>query len=100
MKGVRVNIRIVGCAVLLLAGCVSSERTRLPTLSYGDPRAERRSFDVHDPYPEQRSGPMVERPREMDVQRSEPRRAIEHYVNPTSGSLAPEASRYPASVIP
>lgn len=100
MNGFGVTARLAGCAALLLAGCVSQERTRLPTLSYGEPRAERRSFDVHDPYPEQRSGPMVERPREMDVQRSEPRRAIEHFVNPTSGSLPPEASRYPASVIP
>jgi len=90
----------VGCAsLLLLGGCISSQNTRMPTLAYGDPRAERRSYDYHDPYADN-SGPFVERPRGADHQRSFSRRAMEQSYQPMSGSQPPSEARYQNVVQP
>ncbi|HTI51042.1 MAG TPA: hypothetical protein VL475_08825 [Planctomycetaceae bacterium] len=94
MNGVSLAIRFAGLSALLLAGCVSSGNTRLPTLAYGDPKAERRSYAYQDPLPEGDVGPLVERPRGLDRQRSEPRRAMER-ANPMSGALPESEARYP-----
>ena len=60
-----------------LAGC-ASDGTRLPTLAYGDPRAERLAAEYHDPLPEQDIGPYTSaRPRGFEHARSEPRRTLE-----------------------
>jgi hypothetical protein len=72
----------------------------MPSLAYGDPRAERRAYDYHDPLPEGNVGPLVERPRAAMIQRSEPRRTLEHAVTPMSGALPPSAARYPDAVTP
>ena len=108
MKGLMVRIRLAGCAALL-AGCVSPQNTRLPTLGYGDPRAERQSYVYHNPLPERESGPAIERPRGFEFQRAEPRRTLERD-SITQGivgaggnfdsSVNPSASKYPNSVNP
>lgn len=89
------------CAVAL-AGCVSSQRTRLPTVGYNRPDVERRSYEVHDPSPDHDAGPAIERPRGFDQQRAEPRRIMEQSVNQTSAGvqsgLRPSAAKYPNSV--
>lgn len=101
MKGFWLRIRLAACASLLTAGCISSQNTRMPTLGWGDPRAERASYTYHDPYPERETGPFVERPRGADHQRAEPRRTMERAVNPSGyGSMAPSAQRYQNTVTP
>ena len=81
------------CALCLVAGCVNPTRTRLPSLGYGDPRAERQSYNIHDPLPERDIGPMVERPREFARERTEPRRTIERRAN-ISGFGATDPTAY------
>lgn len=101
MKGVSLSIRIAALVMLLLTGC-SSRNTRMPSLAYGDPKTERRSYDYHDPLPESMEGPFVERPRDAMRQRAEPRRAIEHYnsISGVEGDTEPSAARYPNVVTP
>lgn len=94
----------LGLAVLL-GGC-ASQHTRLPSLAFGSPDMERRSYEYHNPLPERESGRSIEAPRGFELDRSEPRRAIQRAVSPTgyapdgSIGLSPSASRYPQSVTP
>src|SRR5579872_2451630 len=107
MKGVLSGIRLAGCAALL-AGCITPQNTRLPTLGYGDPRAERQSYTYANPLPDRESGPAIERPRGFEFQRAEPvrsqeRSAITKDILGTGGAapaLNPSASKYPDSVSP
>jgi hypothetical protein len=94
MNGVSLAIRVSGLSALLLAGCVSSRNTRLPSLAYGDPKTELRSYVYQDPYPEGDVGPLVERPRGLDRQRSEPRRTMER-ANLMPGAEPESQARYP-----
>lgn len=102
MNGIWSRVQLVGCAsLLLLGGCISSQNTRMPTLAYGDPKAERRSYDYHDPLPDRDSGPLVERPRGAERQRSEPRRTMEHAnIRPMGGEMPPSEARYQNVVQP
>src|SRR3712207_9149809 len=62
----------------LLAGCITPWNTRLPTFEPRPPALERRSFQVHDPFPEDDIGPeTMVRPREFREPRDETRRATE-----------------------
>ena len=106
MPGLKFGIR-TGCILLLLAGCISPQRTRMPSFAYGDPNAERRSFELHDPLPERDSGPLAGAlPRGFDVQRAEPRRTLENFHNPLgtnpdgSAAAAPPSARYVRTVEP
>jgi hypothetical protein len=84
----------------LLTGCISSQNTRMPSLAYGDPRAERRTYDYHDPFADN-TGPFVERPRGADHQRSFSRRAMEQStMQPMSGTQPPSEARYQNVVHP
>jgi hypothetical protein len=95
MKGVSLAICLFALSALLLPGCISSRNTRLPSLAYGDPKTELRSYTYQDPYPEGDVGPLVERPRGLDRQRSEPRRTMERANIPMSGSDPESQARYP-----
>ena len=105
MNGITLRVRLVGCAVLL-AGCVSPQNTRLPTLGYRDTRTERGSYNYLNPLPDQWAGTPFEQPRGFEFSRSAPRRAQENYATTeaiTGGAGAvssPAASRYPGSVNP
>ena len=73
-------VKSVGLAAicLLMAGCFNAGSTRLPTFETGQPQVEKRSFERHDPFPDELSGPdMQVRPRGFSNQRTEPRRALE-----------------------
>lgn len=60
---------------LLLSGCWY---VRLPTLYTGHPVAERRAYELHDPFPEREPGPdTFVRPRGFEEQRRQPRRSAE-----------------------
>lgn len=104
---VRMPRWLVPVCGLLLAGCVNQQHTRLPRLGFGDPQAEKATYNYHDPLVDQDAGPFVERPRGFDVQRTEPRRAMEHRVNPAgynddpaAAGLPPSAAKYPNTVSP
>lgn len=99
--------RLAGCA-FLIAGCISSESTRRPTLGFNpDTRAERQSFNYLNPLPD-RSGPGYQAlPRGFEYPRAEPRQAQERaaITDEITGSGAvpasnPSVSRYPRSVNP
>lgn len=103
MKGLE---KFIGLGMtVLLAGCMS-QHTRMPTLAYGDPSMERRSYEYHNPLPERESGRAIEAPRGFEFDRSEPRRAIQRAGAPGgftpdgSSGLSPSASRYSQSVTP
>ncbi len=60
-----------------VVGCAGST-IRYPVWPTGDNINERRAAEFHDPYPDSDAGPSVSlRPRELQVQRSEPRRIRE-----------------------
>ena len=105
MNAIMRRIRFVGCAALM-AGCISPQNTRLPTLRPSS--AERESYVYHDPLPDREAGPAIDRPRGFERQRSEPRRTLERDeitsrivgTNGGGSSNNPSASRYPSSVDP
>ncbi len=105
MNGVMLRIRLVGCAALL-AGCISPQNTRLPTLGYNrDTRAERESYNYLNPLADQSVGMPIDQTRGFDLQRAQPRRALENAATTeviTGGGAisSPSASRYPGSVNP
>jgi hypothetical protein len=108
MNGAIWSIRLAGCAVLL-AGCISPQNTRVPTLGYNpDARAERQSYTYLNPLPERETGPAIERPRFYEFSRAEPKRsqdrsAITDEILNNGGAnvgSSPSASRYPQSVTP
>jgi hypothetical protein len=90
-------------STLALMGCVSSQHTRLPTLSYNRPDVERKSYEYFDPAPDRNAGPAIERPPGFEIQRSEPRRIREAAGNQTASGirsgLRPSAAKYPDSVV-
>ena len=87
---------------LVLAGCVSSQTTRLPTLRASRPDVETRSYEYHDPSADNDFGPHVDRPPGFEQQRSVPRRSREKAGNPAAAGvesgLRPAALKYPNSV--
>lgn len=83
--------------LLLIAGCVSPQNTRLPSLSYGDPRAERQSYAIHNPLPEREAPFAGALPPGFDIQRSEATRTRERYVNPYSHNPDGSSVGTPAS---
>ena len=97
----------LGCAALM-AGCISPQNTRLPTLRPSSAAAERQSYVYHNPLPDREVGPPIDLPRGFDRQRSEPRRTLEresitNSIIGTGGggsSNNPSASKYPSSVDP
>ena len=98
--------------LLLTAGC-QAPWIRVPwqPTYLGNPAAERASYVLHDPLPDDSVGPSVSgRPREALVQRSEPRRTMEaaipamtyQQVPGGAGSqmIPPPPSAYPNAVAP
>ncbi len=65
----------------MLSGCLNSHTTRMPSLDLlhsQNPEIEKRSYELHDPYPDELSGPStMSRPRAFNTQRTRDRRAFE-----------------------
>ena len=71
-------IRLLVLGSLLLPGCLVNQNTRMPQPRPRHPRAERRSFEFHDPFPSAELGPVGgPRPPGMTQPRTEARRAME-----------------------
>ena len=63
---------------VLLPGCLVNQNTRMPQSRPRHPKAERRSFEFHDPFPNAELGPVGgPRPPGMNQPRTEARRAME-----------------------
>ena len=76
----RLVIRSIGLllAMAMLGGCLSPHTTRLPSLGFQNSEVEKRSYELHDPYPDELSGPeTITRPRSFSKQRTENRRTFE-----------------------
>jgi hypothetical protein len=94
--------------ILLCCGCATPWTTRLPTLAFGSPRAEKRAYERHDPFPVEELGPDTQtRPRGFIEPRTEERKAMESQINnlqPESASPFPNVpmtgSTYPDVVSP
>jgi hypothetical protein len=108
MNRVMRRVGLVGCAALL-AGCISPQSTRLPSLSYNrDVRSERQSYNYLYPLADPSGQGYQTAQRGFEYPRAEPRRALEkdettRAILGTSGvntGLSPAVSRYPASVTP
>ena len=77
------------CGLLFAGGCIPPQ-VRLPSLWYGSTAAQKREYEVHDPFPDTTIGPSTNsRPRNLDVQRSEPRRIREQTVPRWMGRNVP-----------
>ena len=96
--------------LLLAAGC-QAPWIQVPSIYPGNPAAERASFALHDPLPDSSLGPSFSgRPREAQVQRSEPRRTMEAAIpaltyQQVPGGMGPQmippsTSAYPNAVAP
>jgi len=91
-----------GCLLgltLLSAGCLSPMTTRFPTWAPGHTQAERRAYELHDPFPDTTAAPgMSTRPPGFSVPRTSARQAVEGRVmtglQPGLGSSAPLAPSY------
>ena len=85
-------------AISSVPGCVTPWNTRLPRVAPSPPAAEGRSYQVHDPFPEEDLGPETQvRPREYIESRPAPRRAIEGNTLmgvPPAGPMLPPPSSY------
>ncbi len=74
---------LIGLAamVTLLGGCLSTYTTRMPSLNlfnHQNPEIEKRSYEIHDPYPDESIGPeTITRPRAFNIQRTEERKTFE-----------------------
>jgi hypothetical protein len=98
------RIRFLACAAVL-AGCITSQNTQLPTLR---PTSRVGEYVYHDPFPDRDAGPAVDRPRGFERARSVPQRTLERraitddIVGSSGGGSSnnPSASKYPSSVDP
>ena len=98
MDGIKLKLGLLA-SLLLLSGCISRETTRLPSLAAGDPRAERRAYEFHDPLPEREIGGQLSDslPRGFDLQRTESRRTLERSVNPVPYGADGASTGYPGT---
>ncbi len=88
---IRIFCWCLSVCLLVAAGCLSPYNTRFPSLLYGSPSAERKSFEVHDPLPSVSEGPDTHvRPRGFEAPRSEARQAAESAQRRQLGVPAPE----------
>jgi len=63
---------------VVLSGCLIDQNTRMPSPRPRHPKAERHSFEFHDPFPSAELGPLGgPRPPGMTRPRTEARRAME-----------------------
>ncbi|HAB12403.1 MAG TPA: hypothetical protein DCE47_12015 [Planctomycetaceae bacterium] len=70
--------RLLVLGSLLLSGCLVNQNTRMPQPRPRHPKAERHSFEFHDPFPSAELGPVGgPRPPGMTQPRTEARRAME-----------------------
>lgn len=87
--GMLVTSSLVGCQT-------GGQQVALPTLRPRDTNQERAGFAQHDPYPDSTMGPETYgRPRDFQIQRTEPRRILEATV-PSYSSVSPGAYPDPA----
>ena len=64
--------------LLLTSGCITPYNTQFPSFGFKHPLVEKRSYEIHDPYPDASLGPDTQsRPRGFDIERREPRRKRE-----------------------
>ena len=85
MEGVRDSImqaRVWGASLasllLLTTGCITPYNTKFPSFGFKNSLVEKRSYEIHDPYPDASLGPDTQtRPRGFDIERREPRRKRE-----------------------
>lgn len=82
---------------VLVCGCLNPFTTKLPSVHPRHPEAEKKSYQLHDPYPSEELGPeTLSRPRGFDVPRSEQRRALESQMLPqTPPNETPATPRHP-----
>src|SRR5690606_38402353 len=61
---VRGTLGLLGVGSAAVCGCVNPMNTRLPTVATPPPPVEKRSYDIHDPFPDEDLGPdTMTRPR-------------------------------------
>lgn len=89
-------------AALLVAGSTGCQETRFLSCQTRDPRVEARSYDLHDPFPDEDIGPETfVRPRTFEEPRSEPRKSFDLRNLLASGGVVrpPEIAWVPQSPI-
>ena len=107
MKPIVVKLCLLG-GMLLISGCYYFPLNGSMAPG-GSARVDTRRYDLYDPFPDRAFGPdMQTRPRSFDVQRTEPRRAIEGRTfgqgplefGPAVPPSSPTSSQYPNVVQP
>ncbi len=109
MKSVVVKLCLLG-GMLLISGCYNFPLNgSIPPGGVGNTRVDTRRYDLYDPFPDGASGPdMQTRPRSFNVQRTEPRRAVEGRTygqgplgfGPAVPPSSPASSQYPNVIQP
>ena len=75
---VRGFARVLGWGCLAFCGCLTPFNTRLPTIDTPPAPVEKRSYSIHDPFPDEELGPdTMTRPRGFNEPRAEPRKTLE-----------------------
>jgi hypothetical protein len=84
-----------------VCGCLTPNNTRLPTLDTPPPPVEKRSYSIHDPFPDEELGPdTMTRPRGFNEPRAEPRKILESraLLGLDQAPLPPNSFNYPDTV--
>jgi hypothetical protein len=75
---VRGLVGVLGSGCIAVCGCINPFNTRLPTVNTPPAPVEKRSYSIHDPFPDEDLGPdTMTRPRGFNEPRAEPRKILE-----------------------
>ncbi len=100
MKSILAKVTLLG-GLVLTSGCGSPFTPRAPGVGSRVPAVEKRMVEYYDPFTDRWSGPDTHnRPREFDIQRAAPRRAVESLAPPVAPhpQQSPLGSKYPGVV--
>ncbi len=97
----RLLVWVLGAGSLAVCGCLTPYNTRLPTLDSPPAPVEKRSYSIHDPFPDEDLGPdTMTRPRGFNEPRAEPRKTLESQslLGLDKAPLPPNSFNYPDAV--
>ena len=97
---------LLATGLLGSCGCIQPWNYRLPTFWTRPPEVERQEYQYHDPFPDNQTGPNTgTRPKEYNIQRSQPVHIREKYDGtrirqPVGGAVPPPVGPSPGSEYP
>ena len=81
--------------ILFITGSLGCQETRFISCRTRDPGVEARSYDLHDPFPDESIGPETySRPRAFEVPRTDERKAFDYRNLQSSRGVTPSMQAY------